>query len=105
MEHLSYMIWNWSKSCEDAFQKVKKLILEDTVLTYFDEDKALTQQVDSSKEGLGAALIQNGKPIEYASRLLTSAERNWAQIEKELLSVLFGLERFDQYTLDNLSLY
>ena len=42
--------------------------------------------------------MQDGKPIEYASRALTPAERNWAQIEKETLAVVFGLERFDQYT-------
>ena len=68
------------------------------MLVYFDPDKELVLQVDSSKEGLGAALLQDGKPIEYASRALTSAERNWAQIEKETLAVVFGLERFDQYT-------
>ena len=67
------------------------------MLVYFDPDKELVLQVDSSKEGLGAALLQDGKPIEYASRALTSAERNWAQIEKETLAVVFGLERFDQY--------
>ena len=55
-------------------------------------------QVDSSKDGLGAALMQDGKPIEYASRALTPAEQNWTQIEKETLAVVFGLERFDQYT-------
>ena len=42
--------------------------------------------------------MQNDQPIEYASRALTKTERNWAEIEKELLSVVFGLERFDQYT-------
>ena len=55
-------------------------------------------QVDSSKHGIGAVLLQEGRPIEYASRALTPSERNWAQIEKEALSVLYGLERFDQYT-------
>ena len=42
--------------------------------------------------------MQEGKPVEYASRSLSASERNWAQIEKELLAVLYGLERFDQYT-------
>lgn len=65
---------------------------------YFNPDLELTLQTDSSKDGLGAVLLQNGKPIEYASRSLTSAQRKWAQIEKEALSILFGLERFDQYT-------
>ena len=55
-------------------------------------------QVDYSKDGLGAALGQDGKPIEPASRSLTATERRWAQIEKELLSVVFGLDRFDRYT-------
>ena len=42
-------------------------------------------------------LLQEGRPIEYVSRALTPSERNWAQIEKEALAVLYGLERFDQY--------
>ena len=54
-------------------------------------------QVDSSKDGLGAAILQDGRPIEYASRALTKAEQNWAQIEKETLSQVSGLKRFDQY--------
>jgi hypothetical protein len=43
-------------------------------------------------------LLQDGKPVEFASRALRQFERNWAQIEKEALSMLYGLECFDQYT-------
>lgn len=68
------------------------------VLAYFDPEKELTLQVDSSKDGLGAVLMQQGRPIEYAPRALTSSERKLAQIEKEALAVLFGVQRFDQYT-------
>ena len=75
------MDWNWSAECEEAFIKVKK-ITEGPLLIYFNPDKELVLQVDSSKDGLVAALLQVGKPIEYASRALTSAEQNWAQIEK-----------------------
>ena len=46
---------------------------------------------------MSAVLLQEGRPIEYASRASTPSERNWAQIEKEALAVLYGLERFDQY--------
>ena len=90
--------WNWSKDCEDAFKTVKKKITTAPMLAYFNAEKKLVLQVDSSQDGLGAALMQGGKPIEYASRSLTATERRWAQIEKELLSVIYGLERFDQYT-------
>ena len=90
--------WNWSAECEETFIKVKKKITEAPLLIYFNPDKGLVRQVDSSKDGLGAALLQDGEPIEYASRALTSAEQNWAQIEKETLAAVFGLERLDQYT-------
>ena len=57
------------------------------MLAYFDPEKELVLQVDSSKNGLGAVLLQNGKPIEFASRSLKPAKRNWAQIEKEELDL------------------
>jgi len=60
----------------------------------------LVLQVDtcSIKDILGAALLQDGHPLDIASRSLKPAERNWAQIEKEAFAVLYGLQRFDQYT-------
>lgn len=90
--------WHWSKDCEAAFQRIKMMLTETPVLAYFDPGKEVVVQVDSSKDGIGAVLLQDGRPVEYASRSLTVSERNWAQIEKEALSVLYGLERFDQYT-------
>ena len=92
------VVWEWSKECKEAFQVVKKKLTSAPILSYYDPDKELTIQVDSSKDGIGAALIQEGRPIEYASRALTQTERKWAQIEKETLAVVYGLERFDQYT-------
>ena len=41
--------------------------------------------------------MQDGQPVGYASRAMTSAEINYAEIEKELLAIVFGLERFEQY--------
>ena len=52
----------------------------------------------TSEKGLGASLLQDGKPLAYASRALTNTETNYAQIEKELLAIVFGVERFHQYT-------
>nr|XP_022314409.1 uncharacterized protein K02A2.6-like [Crassostrea virginica] len=90
--------WNWSTECNEAFNAIKQKLVTAPVLTYFNASKPVTVQVDSSQFGLGAVLLQDDKPVEYASRRLTPAERNWAQIEKEALAILFGLERFDQYT-------
>ena len=55
-------------------------------------------QCDASDTGLGATLLQNGQPVAYAPRSLMDTERNYAQIEKELLAIVFGAEKFNQYT-------
>ena len=55
-------------------------------------------QCDASEKGLGAALLQEGQPIAFASRALTDTETRYAQIEKEMLAIVFAAEKFDQYT-------
>jgi len=66
--------WNWTPTCEKAAQTVKDKISHPPVLAYFDPSETLTLQVDSSNDGLGAVLLQNDKPIEFASRALTKPE-------------------------------
>ena len=66
-------------------------------------NKELTLENDASEYGLGSALMQDGKPVVFASRALSSAERNYAQIEQEVLAVLFRLQRFHHYTYGRLT--
>ena len=56
-----------------------------------------TVQCDASSQGLGAVIMQNGQPIAFARRALTRTEKNYCQMEKELLAVVFAMHRFDQY--------
>lgn len=92
------VIWEWTDIQETAFVKIKEMIASAPVLKYYNPTEDLTLQCDSSETGLGAALLQVGQPIAYASRALTSTERGYAQIEKECLAILFGMEKFHQYT-------
>ena len=62
------------------------------LLKYYEREQDLVIQCDASEGGLGAALLQDGGPLAYASRALTRAERNYAQIEKELLAIVFSTE-------------
>jgi transposase InsO family protein len=68
------------------------------LLQYYDPSKELTIQCDASQSGLGAALLQEGAPVAYASRAMTEVEQRYAQIEKEMLAMVFSLEKFNQYT-------
>ena len=90
--------WTWSSAQQEAFETIKKLVTSSPVLSFYDPHKELTLENDASEYGLGAAIYQEGNPIAFASRSLTSAERNYAQIEKEMLAVCFGLEKFHHYT-------
>ena len=67
------------------------------MLAYFDRSKANTIQSEASKKGLGAVLIQDDKPVIYASTALTEMEQSYSNIARELLSVIFALERFHHY--------
>ena len=89
--------WAWEKEHEEAVEKVKLALASAPVLKYFDQNKQAVVQADASDYGLGAVLMQEGHAVAYASRSLTPTERRYAQIEKELLAVVFGLEKFHQY--------
>ena len=90
--------WHWTVTQETALEKVKELATEAPVLAYYDPKKELTIRCDASGKGLGAVLLQETKPIAYCSRALTDTETRYASIEKEMLAVVFAMERFHQYT-------
>jgi hypothetical protein len=94
--------WDWSAECSKAVQKIKDcLVKKDGLLTHYDPKAELVLAVDASPVGLGAVLSHNTdsgeKPIEFASRSLTAAERNYSQIDREALAIVFGVRKFHQY--------
>ena len=89
--------WNWTFEHDSAMNKLRKVLMSEPVLAYYDVTKPVTIQADASQSGLGACLLQDGNPIAYASRSMTSAEANYAQIEKEMLAISFATKKFHQY--------
>lgn len=89
--------YEWQQTHQEAFEKIKEMICEEVTLSYFDPRKDTTLQVDASLNGLGAVLMQDSKPIYFASRSLTDAEKRYANIERELLAVVFACEKFHMY--------
>ena len=88
----------WEESVRgQCFKRVKAVIASAPVLKYFDPSVEAVLQCDASQHGLGACLMQKGQPVAYASRSLTETECNYVQMEKELLAIVFGVEKFESY--------
>ena len=87
----------WNETYQDAFNSIRSLVCSDTTLHYFDIHRPVIIQVDASKKGLGAALLQDGFPVAFASKALTPTKQCYANIEHELLACVFGVEQFSTY--------
>ncbi|GBN21009.1 hypothetical protein AVEN_37402-1 [Araneus ventricosus] len=77
----------WDSSYDKILDRVKEQITKSPVLAFFDPRVESEIVVDASPFGLGAVLQQRDKPIAFASPNLTTTQRNYAHIEKELLAV------------------
>lgn len=94
--------WRWTEECSQAFTASKRLVTSEEVLTHYDPCLPLRLACDASPYGIGAVLSHkmpdgSERPIAFASRSLTAAERNYAQIDREALSLVWGVKKFNQY--------
>ena len=96
--------FSWTSSHDAAFKKIKSAVAEAATLCYFNPKHKTIIQVDASKHGLGAALIQidpsqpnKERIVAFASKSLSDVEQRYANIERELLAVVFGIEKFHTY--------
>ena len=90
-----YVDFQRNEPQQAAFDALKAAVTNTPVLMYYNLEEEVTLQCDASHSGLGAALMQNCQPVAYASRAPNPAVTRYAQIEKELLVVLFACQRFD----------
>ena len=94
--------WTWTEECEQAFVLAKKQLTSATVLAHYNPQYPLRLAADASSYGLGTVIshvFPNSleRPIAFASRTLTTSERNYSQLEKEALSLVFAVKKFYQY--------
>ena len=87
----------WQPEHTKAFQNLKQIITEAPVLAYYDPEKDNVIQADASKRGIGCVMMQEGKPVCYASRSLSDTESRYSNIERKLLAACWCLERFNHY--------
>ena len=94
--------WKWTSECQKAYDVCKQSLTSDTLLVHYDLNRKLRLACDASSYGLGAVLshvMDDGqeRPIAYASRTLSQTEKNYAQIEREALSIVFGVKKIHQF--------
>ena len=94
--------WTWGQKQVAAFEEAKRQLTSTRVLTHYDPNKPLLLSCDASSYGLGAVISHrlnndDEKPIAFASRTLSSAEKKYSQLDKEALSIIYGVKKFQQY--------
>ena len=94
--------WTWEKAQQKAFEKSKELLKSATLLIHYNPELPLLLQCDASPVGVACVMShimpdKSDRPIMYASRSLNKAERNYSQLEREALSIVYGVKYFHKY--------
>ncbi|CAF3365123.1 unnamed protein product, partial [Rotaria sp. Silwood2] len=94
--------WKWNSFCDKNFKKIKQCLTSPLALPHYDPSLPLVLAADASNSGVGAVIYHRypdgtEKAIAHASKTLTPTERNYAQIEKEALAIIYGVQKFDQF--------
>ncbi|XP_064475427.1 uncharacterized protein K02A2.6-like [Ornithodoros turicata] len=94
--------WKWTREHKTAFDALKEQICHAPVLAHYDPHRPLILSCDASPYGVGAVLAQednegNERPVAFASRTLGPAERNYSQLDKEGLAIVYAVVHFHMY--------
>ncbi|EPB74304.1 hypothetical protein ANCCEY_06606 [Ancylostoma ceylanicum] len=94
--------WEWTSKQQTAFEKLKKALSGELNLAHYDPRQKIVVAADACDYGIGCVISHrygdgSEKPIAHASRFLTAAEKNFSQIEKEALGIVFAVKKFHKY--------
>jgi hypothetical protein len=89
--------WEWSQPCQQAFDGIKYALTHAPVLALPDFKKPFEVVCDASIHGIGAVLLQDGRPLAFESRKMIPAETNYLTTEQELLAVVHALQTWRCY--------
>lgn len=93
--------FEWSPESEEIFQNSKRWLFDSNFLVHYNPDKPIGMVCDSSAYGVGAVLFhtinEKEMPIMFASSTLSKPEKNYAQIHREALAIMFGIKKFHKF--------
>ena len=89
--------WNWTEKQEKAFKELKEQFTKELVLVVLDLDKKIRMEVDTSDYATKRVLSIKCKdrlwrPVAFLSKSLNKTERNYKIYDKEMLTIIWGLE-------------
>ncbi|KAF2900700.1 hypothetical protein ILUMI_05487 [Ignelater luminosus] len=85
--------WYWSEDKQKAIDYLKTILTSKPVLQYYDVNKPCILSAKALRDGLAAVLLQNKIPCAYASKPMRGTQKRYAQIEKEVLAILFAFNK------------
>jgi hypothetical protein len=91
------MRWIWTSECQEAFEKVKHVLTNAPVLAPPELGRPFEVVSDAPGVGLGAVILQDGRPVAFESRKLSPAEQNYIVTEQEMLGVIHALKTWRCY--------
>ncbi len=95
--------WKWGKAQQEAFEQLKRQLVEDVVLAIPMNEGKFRVEADASEGAIGAVLSQeqDGKwrPVSFLSKLLSVTERNYEIYDKELLAIMLALKEWRHYLM------
>jgi len=94
--------WSWTPQCQSAFDEIKQAVANPPVLAHFDISADTIVACDASGTALGACLSQvaadgHERPVAFASRALSPAERKYSASEREALACIWACEKWNFY--------
>lgn len=91
--------FSWHDEAQESFETVKKMLCDAPVLALPRFDKQFVVETDACGTGIGAVLMQEGRPLAYISRHLKGRQLALSIYEKELLAVIFAVQKWRHYLL------
>lgn len=93
--------FEWTEAQEQAFCKIIDVLSSDVILSFPDTDRNVPFElhVDSSKQGVGAILIQKGRPVWYASVRLNVHQKRYAPTTLEAYGLYWSLKKMRHFIL------
>lgn len=98
-EYFLFSGFHWSKVATQAFQQLKDSMITAPTLAILSSAKTFELEIDASSQGIGVVLMQQGHPTAFINKSLGPRHQGLSVYEKELLAILFALEKWHHYPI------